>query len=182
MRGTAATRMPGDVDVRDEGGSRRVTRLDPVAHTPAPFQHVEGFLAPSPRAPGIPSPSVSHMHESRLCSVGIDYGVADLPAAAQFWLPGARSRGESAGGKLRATRGSAGSTLVEVQRVSHPSRVHLDIETDDIEAEVQRLEALGHAAVEQIRTWWVMEAPTGQRFCVIRPQRGDLGEDANVWP
>ena len=25
-------------------------------------------------------------------------------------------------------------------------------------------------------------APTGQRFCVIRPQRGELGEDANVWP
>jgi hypothetical protein len=36
--------------------------------------------------------------------------------------------------------------------------------------------------VEQIRTWWVMEAPTGQRFCIIRPQRGELGEDANVWP
>lgn len=30
--------------------------------------------------------------------------------------------------------------------------------------------------------WVVMEAPTGQRFCVVRPQRGPLGDDANVWP
>jgi hypothetical protein len=71
---------------------------------------------------------------------------------------------------------------VVVQRVEHPSRVHLDIETDDIDAEVARLEALGARRIETIRTWWVMEAPTGQRFCVVRPQRGQLGPDANAWP
>ena len=32
---------------------------------------------------------------------------------------------------------------IEVQTVSHPSRVHLDIETNDVEAEVRRLEKLG---------------------------------------
>src|SRR6202521_5155629 len=31
---------------------------------------------------------------------------------------------------------------LEVQRVAHPSRVHLDIEADDVEAEVCRLEKL----------------------------------------
>ena len=37
---------------------------------------------------------------------------------------------------------------IEVQTVDHPSRVHLDIETDDIEAEVRRLEGLGAKTVQ----------------------------------
>ena len=69
-----------------------------------------------------------------------------------------------------------------VQQVEHPSRVHLDIETDDIEAEVRRLEELGARRVAQVKRWWVMEAPTGQRFCVVRPQRADFSEGANEWP
>jgi hypothetical protein len=51
--------------------------------------------------------------------------------------------------------------------------VHLDIESDDVEAEVRRLESLGARRVEQVQTWWVMEAPTGQRFCVVRLQPRD---------
>jgi hypothetical protein len=70
---------------------------------------------------------------------------------------------------------------IEVQQVDHDSRVHLDIETDDIEAEVKRLEALGARRVRQVQTWWVMEAPTGQRFCVVRPQRADFQDNANQW-
>jgi hypothetical protein len=71
---------------------------------------------------------------------------------------------------------------VEVQTVTHPSRVHLDIESDDIEAEVRRLEALGAKRVAQIKTWSVMEAPTGQRFCVVRPQSAVFAAQANSWP
>ena len=68
-----------------------------------------------------------------------------------------------------------------MQQVEHPSRVHLDIETDDIEAEVRRLEALGAKRLKQIRTWWVMEAPTGHRFCVVRPQGATFASEANRW-
>jgi hypothetical protein len=71
---------------------------------------------------------------------------------------------------------------VEVQAVAHPSRVHLDIETDDIEAEVRRLEALGARRIAQIRTWWVMQAPTGQRFCVVRALSARFASEANSWP
>jgi hypothetical protein len=70
---------------------------------------------------------------------------------------------------------------IEVQQVEHPSRVHLDIETDDIEAEALRLEALGAKKVKRFPRWWVMEAPTGQRFCIVHPQRADFVEKANVW-
>lgn len=71
---------------------------------------------------------------------------------------------------------------VEVQTVSHPSRVHLDIETDDIEAEVARLEGLGARRVQQVKSWWVMEAPTGHRFCVVSAEGSpDFASRARPW-
>jgi hypothetical protein len=60
--------------------------------------------------------------------------------------------------------------------------VHLDIETDDIEAEAVRLEKLGAKKVKRFPRWWIMEAPTGQRFCIVHPQRADFAETANTWP
>jgi hypothetical protein len=69
-----------------------------------------------------------------------------------------------------------------VQKVSHASRVHLDIETDDIEAEVRRLETLGARRIQAVSTWWVMEAPTGQRFCVVRAASTSFAERATQWP
>ncbi len=71
---------------------------------------------------------------------------------------------------------------IEVQKVDHPSRVHLDIETDDIEAEVRRLELLGAKRVQQVETWWVMEAPTGQRFCVVQASSAKFAQHASQWP
>ncbi|HET8818253.1 MAG TPA: VOC family protein, partial [Xanthomonadaceae bacterium] len=55
------------------------------------------------------------------------------------------------------------------------------IETDDIDAEVARLERLGARKVEFRKRWWIMEAPTGHRFCVVQPQHGPLDGDANQW-
>jgi hypothetical protein len=46
--------------------------------------------------------------------------------------------------------------------------------------QIARLEALGAKRVVQIQTWWVMEAPTGQKFCVIRPQREDFAARATT--
>ncbi len=70
---------------------------------------------------------------------------------------------------------------IELQRVDHPSRVHLDIEADDVDAEMGRLEALGATRVERVRDWWVLEAPTGHRFCVVPAERGDFAARANRW-
>ena len=71
--------------------------------------------------------------------------------------------------------------MLLVQQVTHPSRIHLDIESDDLEAEVRRLEALGAKRIGFVKRWWVMEAPTGQRFCVVNPQRGPIGSEGNEW-
>ncbi|WP_275660493.1 VOC family protein [Shewanella sp. Isolate13] len=57
-----------------------------------------------------------------------------------------------------------------IQKTTHKSRVHLDIETDEIAAEVARLKAIGAQVVETFERWVVMQAPTGHRFCVVHPQ------------
>ena len=73
--------------------------------------------------------------------------------------------------------------IIPLQKVEHESRVHLDIETDDLEAEAQRLEALGATRIAFVRErWWVMQAPTGHRFCVVRRQREAFGPHLNRWP
>lgn len=123
------------------------------------------------------------MHRSRFCSVLIDCQVEDLDQAARFW---SRAFGKavkpSDDPTYRELVTGEDELIVMVQKVSHPSRVHLDIETDNLEAEVARLEALGAKRVGFVKRWWVMEAPTGQRFCVVGPQRGQLGPGANQWP
>ena len=70
---------------------------------------------------------------------------------------------------------------MQIQQVEHESRVHLDIETDDIPAEVARLEKLGATVAERLERWVVMQAPTGQRFCVVRIQRPGFPKNANRW-
>lgn len=126
------------------------------------------------------------MHRSRLCSLIIDCRAGDLEEAAAFWSRAlGRPVKEGADPSQDPYVGLVtqdDEPVIELQRVAHPSRVHLDIESDDIEAEVRRLEALGARRVEAIRTWVVMEAPTGHRFCVVRPQRGEMGAHANTWP
>ena len=108
------------------------------------------------------------MHKSRLCSLGIDCQDADLAVAARFWSAALGRDVAETEGNYAALADRAGQPIVFVQRVDHPSRVHLDIETDDVAAEVARLEGLGATRVKQVGTWWVMEAPTGHRFCVVR--------------
>jgi predicted enzyme related to lactoylglutathione lyase len=124
------------------------------------------------------------MHKSRLSGFIIDCNTEDLATATKFWSAalGMELRAEQSTPDQYLTLDSSERDLhIEVQRVTHPSRVHLDIESDDIDAEVARLEKLGAKRIEKIRTWWVMEAPTGQRFCVVRPQNGPLGTNANEW-
>jgi predicted enzyme related to lactoylglutathione lyase len=124
------------------------------------------------------------MHKSRLAGFIIDCHTDDLEAAARFWCAalGLKVRPTTAAEPLYRTLDTAPEEVhLEVQQVTHPSRVHLDIEADDIEAEVRRLEKLGARRVGTVRSWYVMEAPTGQRFCVVRVQRADFAAKANTW-
>jgi len=126
------------------------------------------------------------MHRSRLAGFIVDCQTDDLQGAARFW-------GGALGRDVRALPGVEGESYValddptsglhvEVQKVGHESRVHLDLETDNVEAEVRRLEALGARRIRQLRDFWVMEAPTGQRFCVLPAASEHFAEDARTWP
>jgi len=125
------------------------------------------------------------MHHSRLCAVLIDCNTSGVDEAARFWgralgrpmdpeHPGSR-------GNYRMLETPQDELIVQVQRVDHESRVHLDIETDDIPAEVARLQKLGATVVSRPERWVVMQAPTGQRFCVVRVQRPGFPKNANRW-
>jgi hypothetical protein len=112
------------------------------------------------------------MHSSKLSTFVIDCQNTDLEAAAQFWSAALRrDLKPTTDDRYRDLRCPPAQPLVMIQKVEHPSRIHLDIESADIPAEVERLTGLGAKEIERIRTWVVMEAPTGQRFCVVRPQR-----------
>jgi glyoxalase superfamily protein len=124
------------------------------------------------------------MHKSRLAGFIIDCRTTELDSAAAFWSAALNLPVRPAANQeplYRILQTSADQPHLEVQQVSHESRVHLDIESDDIEAEVRRLEKLGARRVGSVRSWYVMEAPTGQRFCVVRPQRPDFDSKANRW-
>jgi len=125
------------------------------------------------------------MHRSRIAGFIIDCKTDNLEQAAEFWSAALgyslRPKSEEPSPLYRAMITDDLGLHVEVQTVQHDSRVHLDIETDDVDAEVARLEALGARQIERVHTWCVMEAPTGQRFCVVRPQNDVFAAQANVW-
>lgn len=125
------------------------------------------------------------MHKSRLAGFIIDCQDADLDEAAAFWAPAlglaAIRDPRSEEDKYRALTGKTRGLAIEIQTVEHASRVHLDIETDDVEAEVSRLEKLGASRIGQVHSWVVMQAPTGHRFCVVRAFSDDFEALANSW-
>src|SRR6516162_10022273 len=99
------------------------------------------------------------MHKSRLAGFIIDCRTDDLDAAAAFWSAalGLPLRPAAPHEPLyRVLETAADQPHLEVQRVQHESRVHLDIESDDIEAEVRRLEKLGARSLGALKTWHVM--------------------------
>jgi predicted enzyme related to lactoylglutathione lyase len=110
-------------------------------------------------------------------TIGLVLDCADPIRLAAFWSAalGYDSVGEAGAYVALLPHGRPGPKLL-LQRVPEPkkvkNRVHLDIETGDIEAEATRLEALGarRAAAEQLHehgsNWLLMLDPEGNEFCV----------------
>lgn len=127
------------------------------------------------------------MHKSRLAALVIDSQVEDIEQANQFWqqalgYPCVRSDKEWAD-RYAHLEVPEHLPQILIQKVKHQSRVHLDIETDNIAAEVKRLTELGAKVVEEFERWVVMQAPSGHKFCVVNPQRSDFAtaKDVNIW-
>lgn len=125
------------------------------------------------------------MHKSRLAALVIDCRTDDLLRQARFWS-GALGYPivppePDWDGKYIVLAGPDGEAKILLQRVEHDSRVHLDIETDNVAGEIARLETLGATRVQDLARWTVMEAPSGHRFCVVNPQRPDFDRNAKEW-
>ena len=125
------------------------------------------------------------MHHSRISAYVLDCQVDDLKDAAEFWSKAlgrpVESFDQDGDGRYAELKTDADEPFLLLQRVDHQARIHLDIETDDLDAEVARLEALGATRIAFVKRWWVMQAPTGHRFCVVRKQRAEFGPHLNQW-
>jgi hypothetical protein len=126
------------------------------------------------------------MHRSRLSTIVIDCDEATFDRDARFWsdalgralMPYENPRYMTLKGRV----GGGGGPIVLLQRVPPAERaVHLDIETDDVEAEVTRLEGLGARLKARVRGHVVMTAPSGHAFCIVPAHRPDFPEKASTW-
>ncbi len=102
---------------------------------------------------------------------------ADPERLAAFWAPalGYVHLGMAGSYAALLPHGRPGPKLL-LQRVPEPkavkNRMHLDIETPDIEAEAARLQALGARRLQDEHlheygtTWILMADPEGNEFCI----------------
>lgn len=130
------------------------------------------------------------MHRSRVAAVLIDHPVESYGEAASFWAAATGSERSATGGPpdddpYESLRRLPGGVQLELQRTGSgtPPRVHLDIETDDVEAEVARLTALGATVVQRPEDFVVLHDPGGLVFCVVPLQTdpASFGAHAAVW-
>jgi predicted enzyme related to lactoylglutathione lyase len=122
------------------------------------------------------------MHRSRIGLVLIDHPESDWEKALEFWA-GVQGVSPSGEGPYRSV-GTIGSVAVESQRIGDgtAARIHLDIESDDVPAEVARVVGLGATVLEAHDEYTILQDPGGLVFCVVPIQTGDAFErDALTW-
>jgi hypothetical protein len=124
------------------------------------------------------------MHRSRLGVLLLDHAEAHDEALA-FWAGATGRRPTTSPEEPGFTElGTLGSLTFAVQRTGAgtPARMHLDIETDDVAAEVQRVLALGARMVDDRGEHAILEDPGGLVFCVVPVQTPDVFEaEATTW-
>ena len=122
-------------------------------------------------------------HQSRLGCIVIDCKTDELSAAAKFWSEafGYEAQPDPEYRDYIVLKTPDGEVKMLLQSVDHESRVHMDLETDDRDAERDRLIDLGAKEIGPCKGWIVMEAPTGHKFCVVGPHRPDFKQNATNW-
>lgn len=128
------------------------------------------------------------MHKSRICYITID--INDFEVGVAFWsqalnaeLEGFSTTGNSdiVYRRLKLPNSDIRILLQLVsEKKSAKTRVHIDIEADDTDAEAERLVKLGakkqRLTDERGFRFWVMEDPFGNEFCVLQPEYPELLE------
>ena len=113
---------------------------------------------------------------------------SDLDQSERFWSgvlgytagTGPSSPGPASAGSYRSLQPESGAGIdVLLQRVPEvkreKNRLHLDLRTPDLEAEVSRVRELGAALLtrqpvaEDGWLWHILADPDGNEFCVLQP-------------
>ena len=124
-------------------------------------------------------------HRSRLTAVLIDVPSADHDTETAFWSQALGHEGKRLHNHPEYSFLGQVTPGIEfmVQATGEPApRVHIDIESDDIDAEVERLKNLGAIEVERVHSWVIMRDPAGIAFCVVKVQVQDMfDQHATTW-
>jgi predicted enzyme related to lactoylglutathione lyase len=130
-------------------------------------------------------------HRSRLCHFVIDCD--DLDRAVEFWTAALDAKEEQLSNQsrpiYRRLRLPDSEIRVLLQCTNDKkvakNRMHLDLETDNVEVEVQRLEALGATRYDHQQErgydFWVLRDPWGNEFCVLQPEFPELLARRRPW-
>jgi hypothetical protein len=125
------------------------------------------------------------MHRSRIHAVIIDVPGPEAARAAAFWsaafgVPARASPGEP---QFTSLAGAIPGIGTAVQAVDDEPRIHLDLETDDVAAEVARLVVLGAVEVSRWLDCQVLRAPGGHLLCVLPVSRESerFDQEAVTW-
>lgn len=128
------------------------------------------------------------MHRSRIGVVLVDHPAESYDGAAGFWAAarGSERRGDPGDpdDPYESLDAIGGGIKLELQRTGSgtPARVHLDIEADDVAAEIARVVGLGARVVDHHEDWAVLVDPGGLLFCVVPVQTGaDFAANATTW-
>lgn len=125
------------------------------------------------------------MHRSRLSNLVIDCLDAHFDECVAFWAEafGApKPRKRRAGQRYVTLKTRPGDPEVLLQMVERDPGVHLDFETDSVVKESARMEAAGARCKYRVKSWNVMQGPSGNAFCVIRKQHPEKLARMAPWP
>lgn len=129
-------------------------------------------------------------HRSRLTAVLIDVPADQHDTAAAFWGRALGHEGKrldkhpeySFHGQVTPGIEFMVQALQDAPGGVAQPRIHIDIESDDVDAEVERLKALGAVELERVHSWVIMRDPTGVVFCVVKVQVQDMfDQHATTW-
>ena len=152
----------------------------PTGHRFCLVRKREPEVASQPRRTTLPL-----QHHSVVIALVIDCPGDSLEPALQFWSRALgraiASHDQDGDGRYGELTSNPDEVFLLLQRVEHAACVHLDIQADDLDAEVARLEKLGATRETFLKRWWLMRAPTGHRFCVVRQQPAKPGVRQNTW-
>lgn len=131
------------------------------------------------------------MHRSRICQFVID--VSDLDRGAAFWTAALdaveEETSETSRQIYRRIRLPDSQIRILLQKTddfkTSKSRMHIDVETDNVEDEVKRLEALGAVRWDHQQErgfdFWVLQDPWGNEFCVLQEEFSKLLARRKPW-